>query len=293
MDHFFESFQNINLDILELAINSVLSGTDINTDIYKDILNKNDSIKKENPMVYGCKHYLRRCKIISPCCNKIYDCRLCHDDENYNIETNILKKHKIDRFKIQEIICNNCEKKQLVHQYCENCHACFGLYFCEICNLFDDIDKGQFHCKKCGFCRIGGKENYFHCEKCNICIPIDMENHKCIDIMGSNCSICMEDMFSSIIPVIQMKCGHFIHRKCFNEMVNISYKCPLCSCSIVETDELNKLIDIEVLNTPMPEIYKDVDVNILCNDCHKENKIKYHIIGQKCSDCGSYNTRNI
>ncbi|CAA3025632.1 E3 ubiquitin- ligase MIEL1-like [Olea europaea subsp. europaea] len=29
---------------------------------------------------YGCSHYRRRCKIIAPCCNEIFDCRHCHND---------------------------------------------------------------------------------------------------------------------------------------------------------------------------------------------------------------------
>ena len=29
---------------------------------------------------YGCKHYNRNCKFFTNCCNKIFDCRLCHDE---------------------------------------------------------------------------------------------------------------------------------------------------------------------------------------------------------------------
>ena len=34
-----------------------------------------------------CNHYLRHNYIISPCCNKVYPCRLCHDtNENHKID---------------------------------------------------------------------------------------------------------------------------------------------------------------------------------------------------------------
>lgn len=29
---------------------------------------------------FSCSHYRRRCKIIAPCCNEIFDCRHCHND---------------------------------------------------------------------------------------------------------------------------------------------------------------------------------------------------------------------
>lgn len=29
---------------------------------------------------FSCSHYQRRCKIIAPCCNEIFDCRHCHND---------------------------------------------------------------------------------------------------------------------------------------------------------------------------------------------------------------------
>ena len=31
---------------------------------------------------------------------------------------------------------------------------------------------------------------------------------------------------------------------------------------------------------------------VLCNDCRKTSNVNYHVIGHKCSGCGSYNTRS-
>jgi RING finger/CHY zinc finger protein 1 len=248
---------------------------------------------------YGCQHYVRKCKIVSPCCQKIYPCRICHDDEMYvkNIDPKV--RHQINRHEIKEVICSLCGIQQSVKQYCEACEVCFGSYFCDICNLFDDEDKKQFHCDKCGICRLGGRENSIHCDNCNICVLKIDDNHKCHNIKGSTCSVCMEDLFVSRCEIMQMKCGHFIHTDCLHEMAKNTFKykvtctCPICSASIIETDFLNKLLDSEIEATPMPNEYKDIDVKILCNDCHQESTSKFHIIGMKCYLCGGYNTRNI
>lgn len=37
---------------------------------------------------FGCKHYKRNCKLLAPCCNKLYTCIRCHDD---------LEDHSVDR----------------------------------------------------------------------------------------------------------------------------------------------------------------------------------------------------
>lgn len=41
-------------------------------------------------VILGCKHYKRNCKLVTPCCNKLYTCIRCHDEvadhstERYN-----------------------------------------------------------------------------------------------------------------------------------------------------------------------------------------------------------------
>ncbi len=41
----------------------------------------------------------------SPCCSKVYSCRLCHDEQ---------ESHRIDRHAITEIICRKCSIRQPV-----------------------------------------------------------------------------------------------------------------------------------------------------------------------------------
>ena len=61
---------------------------------------------------FKCDHYSRNCSIIAPCCDKEFDCRICHDNFYEDIEKDYKKKHKIDRYKIKEIICKKCKTRQ-------------------------------------------------------------------------------------------------------------------------------------------------------------------------------------
>jgi uncharacterized CHY-type Zn-finger protein len=91
-----------------------------------------------------CGHYSRACSIVSPCCSTVYPCRLCHDDN---------ESHPIDRFAIKEVVCRKCDHQQEISNICSKCSITFARYFCNICNLYDDAEKGQYHCVKCGICR--------------------------------------------------------------------------------------------------------------------------------------------
>ena len=53
------------------------------------------------------------------------------------------------------------------------------------------------------------------------------------------------------------------------------------------------MLDIEINNTPLPDEYKDKDVEILCNDCEQKSTVKFHFYGLKCKSCCSYNTTQI
>ena len=41
----------------------------------------------------------------APCCSKIYQCRICHDET---------EGHKLDRSKVEKIVCLQCDTKQKV-----------------------------------------------------------------------------------------------------------------------------------------------------------------------------------
>lgn len=235
-------------------------------------------------MSTSCQHYIRRCSLLAPCCVKYYSCRLCHNDK---------EDHELDRKTVQQIKCLQCGSCQTVASHCKDCGIKFGRYFCTICRLYDDQEKGQFHCNGCGICRVGGEANFFHCSRCDMCLGIQLkDSHKCVEKSSrSDCPICYEDIHTSRIPAHVPSCGHLLHNTCFSKLLESGgYACPICNRSMVDMSRAWRMLDNEIARTPMPAEYNNFNVMILCRDCHKESKVKFHVVGLKCAECGSYNT---
>ncbi|ELU11950.1 hypothetical protein CAPTEDRAFT_144246 [Capitella teleta] len=233
---------------------------------------------------FGCSHYKRKCAFVSPCCKKIYTCRLCHDDK---------EMHEIDRRCVKEVVCLVCDTKQPASEDCKQCKTRFGAYHCSICNLYDDDNKRQFHCDPCGICRVGGRDNFYHCPKCDICLSTYLrDSHTCVEkVSRANCPVCLEDLHTSLMPSHIPKCGHLLHKNCFEQLLKSgNYTCPLCAQSMLPMQKAWESMDHEIEGTPMPDEYKDFHVQILCKDCHTESRVLFHVLGLKCHQCGSYNT---
>lgn len=232
----------------------------------------------------NCDHYDRGCYIVAQCCQKVFPCRVCHDD---------VCDHKIDRFAICEIVCKTCHKKQSCSNKCNECGISFAKYYCNICHLWLDNEKNPtYHCIDCGICRKGNSEDFFHCKVCNMCLHVDIKkSHKCVENAGnSNCPCCNDDLFNSTTAINVLKCGHVIHKECLVSYVKYSYECPICRVSIFDMTERWKLMDTYLETIEMPDEYKDQTSNILCNDCHDKSTVPFHLISHKCPDCHGYNT---
>ena len=247
----------------------------------------------------GCKHYKRNCAFISPCCNEQFICRLCHDEQKDENEIDYEKAHKLDRTLVKDIVCLECKTRQNISNECINCKIQFGNYYCSKCNLFDNIDKGQYHCDLCGICRVGGKDNFFHCLKCNMCLSIKIKeehikNCNSKNYFKDNCAFCQDDIFSSTKPSQSVNCGHVFHTHCLVEYFKQNnYKCPYCFKAMTDVSAMYTFMDHEIDVVQMPDEYKDTMLDILCNECEKKSKCKFHVVGLKCQHCGSYNTRQI
>ncbi|TXG62070.1 hypothetical protein EZV62_013433 [Acer yangbiense] len=100
-------------------------------------MSKTELLKK-GFMDYGCMHYRRRCRIRAPCCNKIFDCRHCHNEAMNSISVDQKLRHDIPRHQVKQVICSLCGTEQQVQQVCVNCGVCMAEYFCETCKLFDE-----------------------------------------------------------------------------------------------------------------------------------------------------------
>ncbi|XP_024982797.1 E3 ubiquitin-protein ligase RZFP34 isoform X2 [Cynara cardunculus var. scolymus] len=246
---------------------------------------------------FGCTHYRRRCKIKAPCCDEVFDCRHCHNEIKNSLEIDPIHRHDVPRHDVKKVICSLCDTEQDVQQNCISCGVCMGNYFCQTCKFYDnDVSKNQYHCDQCGICRTGGKENFFHCDKCGCCYSKAIKDtHVCVErAMHHDCPVCSEFLFDTLKDLTMLPCGHTMHLGCLKEMEqHHRYSCPICSKSICDLSDMWRKLDNEVEATPMPETYKNKMVWILCNDCEKISRVKFHIVGQKCTQCKSYNTRQI
>lgn len=97
-------------------------------------------------------------------------------------------------------------------------------------------------------------------------------------------------MFTSPRPVVFMPCGHSIHRRCYEQHMKVSYKCPICNKSLTNMESQFRNLDVAIQSQPMPPEFRNTTAVILCNDCSGKSTVRYHWLGLKCSICRSYNT---
>lgn len=130
--------------------------------------------------------------------------------------------------------------------------------------------------------------------RCNACVSIADDDHVCIpQRLQGNCVICHEVLFESTEPLRGLKCGHVMHMKCYSLYRRGGYTCPLCKKSMEDMHERFSLLDAAVRMQPMPPAWSNIMSSIYCQDCGKSGKVRYHFVGCKCGNCGSYNTREI
>ena len=258
-----------------------MDDTNILEIFFDDVINNN------------CGHYIRGCRYVSPCCGKIYNCRLCHDAEMYDNMMDINKQHKMKNPDVKKVICKKCYFFQDFAQYCESCDYCFGKYYCEKCKFIDDNkDQEYFHCDKCGICRRGKGDEYEHCDECNGCFRIGHKNSSLCqqNKMNNDCPICFEELFHSIDTAHQLTCKHMMHSKCFDSYLKSGNpKCPICRKTIVKNKYQDAMLNFFSERLPVPEEYANKMVDILCQDCEKKSNVKWHYIAMFCPECGSHN----
>ncbi|KAG6403985.1 hypothetical protein SASPL_136219 [Salvia splendens] len=236
---------------------------------------------------FGCKHYKRNCKLLTPCCDKLYTCIRCHDEQT---------DHSVDRKAVTEMMCMKCMVIQPIGQKCmsQSCNGfSMGSYYCRICKLFDD-ERQIYHCPYCNICRVGMGLgiDYFHCMKCNGCMGKALVVHTCREKrMEDNCPVCKECIFASYTALKALPCGHVMHSSCFQNYICSDYTCPSCSKSLGDMQVFFGMLDSMLAEAKIPEEYSGRTQVILCNDCEQNGTASFHWLYHKCSNCGSYNTR--
>ncbi|KAF2607936.1 hypothetical protein F2Q68_00046453 [Brassica cretica] len=250
------------------------------------IQGQHPSYRDPHSLVFGCKHYKRNCKFLAPCCDQLFTCIRCHDEET---------DHSVDRKQIKKMMCMKCLLIQPIGANCSNilCKSSMGKYFCKICKLYDD-ERKIYHCPYCNLCRVGKGLgiDYFHCMKCNACMARSLKEHVCREkCLEDNCPICHEYIFTSSSPVKALPCGHLMHSKCFKDYTCSHYTCPVCSKSLGDMQVYFSMLDALLAEEKMPDEYTNKTQVILCNDCGRKGEAPYHWLYHKCSSCGSYNSR--
>ena len=109
--------------------------------------------------------------------------------------------------------------------------------------------------------------------------------------------ICLEDLFSSTLPVNFLRCGHAIHVSCLDAMLyaydqSTPWRCPTCKRSISSDPNADQNIEAYLRECPMPDEYSLWRAVILCNDCLAHSELPYHFAYHRCPDaqCRSFNT---
>lgn len=244
---------------------------------------------EEDPKLLGCSHYRRNIKLQCSACYRWYTCRFCHDE---------VEDHSLNRRATRNMLCMLCGCAQTASEECSQCGERSARYFCGICKLWDDDpEKSIYHCNDCGICRIGqglGKD-FYHCKTCCVCLSIGIrETHRCIErSTDCDCPICGEYMFTSPQTVVFMGCGHSIHHRCYYEHMKRSYRCPICSRSIINMEMQFRHLERAIESQPMPPEFQDTKAWVYCNDCNTKSLVKYHWLGMKCGVCDSYNTAQL
>ena len=247
----------------------------------------------------GCAHYKRNIKLQCSACNRWYTCRFCHDE---------VEDHSLNRRETKNMLCMLCGCAQSASEVCIQCGERGAWYYCNVCKLWDDDSKKSiYHCDDCGICRVGqglGKD-FYHCkvilvfqrtrftfrhtdhtdQTCCVCLSISIrDRHRCIErSMDCDCPICGEYMFTSPSTVVFMRCGHSIHQRCYYEHMNTSYRCPICSRSVVNMEMQFRHLERAIESQPMPPQFQDTKALISCNDCSAKTTVKYHWLGLKCA----------
>jgi len=250
--------------------------------------------------VLGCPHYARACKLRHPKSGRLYTCRLCCEQQRELPMRD--QDEPLDRYEVKEVMCMKCNTLQpaedrCINSDCESGGKPFAKYFCRICHLYDDGSRPIFHCPYCNTCRLGlglGVD-FRHCMRCNACVSLSDDEHHCIpQKLQGDCPICHDRLFQSTEPLRGLKCGHVMHLSCFTEYRRgHSYTCPLCMRSMEDMSDYFAMLDTAVRMQPMPSAYLSTLSNIYCQDCGNTGQVQYHFVGQKCSHCGSYNTREM
>lgn len=244
--------------------------------------------------VTGCPHYWTGAFIVCPDCDKVYPCRICHDNQ--------VSSHTLDRRRVRKMYCLTCKKIGQIGLQCEYCNAIVSRIFCNICNtlcLLGSEMKPTYHCQYCNLCHVGLQEMVKHCNNCRTCISKeDYDTHVCD--CDNMCPVCMIPFSDNVMSETVLPCNpaHKMHRRCFNDMIlNEKITCPLdhkiildkYRYGIIKCENLKRYSETQLSLNQLEAIKVAV---YMCHDCQKVSAdLSLHFISLQCHFCYSCNCR--
>lgn len=244
--------------------------------------------------VTGCPHYWTGAFIVCPDCEKVYPCRICHDNQVSN--------HTLDRKRVERMYCLTCKCIGRIGLQCEHCNTVVSRTFCSVCNTLCMLGpemKPTYHCQYCNLCHVGLQEMVKHCSNCRTCISKeDYDTHICD--CGNMCPVCMIPFADNAMSEIVLPCNptHKMHRRCFNDMIlSENITCPLdhkiildkYRYGIIKCENLRRYSETQLSLNQSESIKIRV---YMCHDCQKVSAdLSLHFISLQCHFCYSCNCR--
>ncbi|KVI00181.1 Rubredoxin-type fold [Cynara cardunculus var. scolymus] len=229
---------------------------------------------------FGCTHYRRRCKIKAPCCDEVFDCRHCHNEIKNSLEIDPIHRHDVPRHDVKKVV-----------------FVSYVLYV-TLNKMFNKIVSAVGYVWGITSVKHANSTTMMFRRISTIVINVAYVEQVARRISFIATNVVNNKMKNLYIDVATRKRSK-IHTCVWKGQCTmivlfvLRYSCPICSKSICDLSDMWRKLDNEVEATPMPETYKNKMVWILCNDCEKISRVKFHIVGQKCTQCKSYNTRQI
>lgn len=289
---------------------------------------KNNDANSCNHYIKNCSQFsFNCCSLIDPCKRCHLDRHsMC---ENCTVKTITCIKCKTQQTPSNMCInCsvkfakNYCEKcniwtdKQITH--CDKCNICrlgTNLFHCDTCNIcFENDDNLPHKCTNIDFatltCSVCTEKIFNTTEKIHVLACTHAIHDKCLIGLLNNdnykCPLCKKSMIDMTLLWDNLNANICQQPmpKLFSIRQNTILNSPFGKFECLHQDQYNKslyhglLLDIKnhcnntyvsaTLHINMLE--NILDTEIICNDCNQFSNSKYHYLGIKCYNCGSYNT---
>jgi hypothetical protein len=182
----------------------------------------------------------RQCQIVAPCCQKVYDCVICHNlastKQNHKESKDLIINCQtiLTKERIAQGQCRQCSARVELcgSVLCPVCGVQFDERWCEKCMALRGFDSR--HCDLCGYCIIG---EAVHCDKCERCVSSSVSTHLCPPFPLERCALDHGDdggyhVLDLRRDQVRLICGHTACIECLK--VALDTDTPLVCLSCLE-----------------------------------------------------------